>query len=141
MSYQDTWAICTKCGERFVFRIEDQRRQAKRGEEITPPALCPSCQGGRSRPEQPSRSETRSEAKEAEPTVLGPGPHEGSVKWYDTEKGYGFIRHPNGEEVFFHRTGIAPGEVPDFPDDTRVTYCVEHTEKGPQAVEVERMDT
>jgi len=72
--------------------------------------------------------------------VLGAGPHEGSVKWYDPEKGYGFIVHPSGEELFFHRTGIAPGELADFPDGTRVTYLIEQTEKGLQAADVARMD-
>ena len=38
------------------------------------------------------------------------------------------------------RTGIAPGEVPSFPDGTRVTFCVEQSEKGPQAADVARMD-
>ena len=79
-------------------------------------------------------------AKSKPPAVLDAGPHEGSVKWYDQEKGYGFVVHPSGEELFFHRTGIAPGERPDFPDGTRVTYCVEQTEKGPQAADVARMD-
>jgi CspA family cold shock protein len=71
--------------------------------------------------------------------MYDPGPHEGSVKWYDGDKGYGFIVHSDGEEIFFHRTGIAPGEDPHFPDGTRVTYCIEQTDKGPQAVDVERM--
>jgi CspA family cold shock protein len=62
------------------------------------------------------------------------------VKWYDGERGYGFIIHPSGEEIFFHRTGVAPGERPYFPDGTRVTYLIEETEKGPQAVDVARMD-
>jgi CspA family cold shock protein len=141
MSYQDTWATCTQCGKQFIFRVEDQRRQARRGEEITPPEQCPSCQ-------TPARRETRSqprpkpavEQETRKPESLGPGPHEGHVKWYDGEKGYGFIIHQGGEEVFFHRTGIAPGELPDFPDGTRVTYVIEQTEKGPQAIDVERMD-
>jgi len=72
--------------------------------------------------------------------VLEPGPHDGTVKWYDTEKRYGFIIHPNGEEIFFHYSGIMPGEKPYFPDGTRVTYLVEQTEKGPQAVDVARMN-
>jgi len=62
------------------------------------------------------------------------------VKWYDTEKGYGFIVQHSGDEIFFHRTGIASGEQPFFPDGTRVTYLVEHTGRGPQAVDVARMD-
>jgi CspA family cold shock protein len=137
MTYQDTWAICTQCGKQFVFRIEQQRRQAERGEEITPPELCPSCQD-RAPTKQRTRPRRESPSKPVT-TELGPGPHEGNVKWYDPEKGYGFIVHPGGEEVFFHRTGIAPGETPDFADGTRVTYCIEQTEKGPQAVDVERL--
>jgi CspA family cold shock protein len=138
MTYQDTWAICTQCGRQFVFRIEQQRRLAERGEEITPPEFCPACQdraptGHCARPRRGSPS--RSAA-----TELGSGPYEGNVKWYDPEKGYGFIVHPGGEEVFFHRTGIAPGETLDFADGTRVTYCIERTEKGPQAIDVERLE-
>jgi len=143
MSYQDTWVICTKCGAQFVFRIEDQRRQAERGAEVTPPELCPSCRGsGRveHRPEPQSQPRPAAERKPRDATTLGPGPHEGSVKWYDPEKGYGFILHSDGEEIFFHRTGIAPGETPRFPDGAQVTYLVEQSEKGPQAVDVARMD-
>jgi CspA family cold shock protein len=146
MPYQDTWAVCTKCGQQFIFRVEDQRRQAKRGEEVTPPGLCPSCRApsrAARRPEPQRESRPRPVAEKPQqpaPAALGAGPHEGQVKWYDREKGYGFIVHPGGEELFFHRTGLAPGEVPDFPDGTRVTYCIEQTEKGPQAVDVERMD-
>ena len=155
MGYQDTWAVCTKCGKQFVFRIEDQRKQAQRGEQITPPALCPACQAQprgeyqareyqdreyQDRPRREARPRPRPERKPAAPPVLGPGPHEGTVKWYDTEKGYGFITQQNGDEIFFHRTGVAPGERPFFPDGTEVTYMIEETEKGPQAVEVARMD-
>ena len=146
MTYQDTWAICKECGKQFVFRVEDQRRQAERGGEITPPERCPSCRGEAKpvyRPEPRREPRPRPVAKR-EPQQgadeLEYGPHEGSVKWYDTEKGYGFIVHSSGIEVFFHRTGLAAGEVPNFPDGTSVTYCIEKTDKGPQAVEVERME-
>ena len=153
MAYQDTWAVCTKCGEQFVFRVEDQRRQAERSEEITPSELCPSCRGvTRAEPErrsgererrpEPRRERSSRPAQKPRKAAadLEPGPHEGSVKWYDREKGYGFIVHSNGDELFFHRTGLAPGESPDFPDGVQVTYCIEKTDKGPQAVDVERME-
>ena len=161
MAYQDTWAICTKCGNQFVFRIEEQRRQAERGGEVTPPELCPSCRAparathhrepGREPTPRPRREPTprprreptprpRAEQPRKTPAVPEPGPHEGSVKWYDSEKGYGFIVQQSGDEIFFHRTGIAPGETPRFPDGTRVTFLVEETSKGPQAVDVARMD-
>lgn len=119
MVYRDTWATCEKCGKRFIFTIEEQRRLAELGFEVLPPPLCPSCQ------------------KETE---LAPGPHEGVIKWYDPDRGYGFIIQRSGSEIFFHRTGIVPGEMPDFPNGTRVTYLVEQTRRGPQAVEVARMN-
>jgi CspA family cold shock protein len=62
------------------------------------------------------------------------------VKWFDKEKGYGFIAQANGDDIFFHRTGLASGDYADIQDNTRVTYCIEHTEKGPQAVDIERLD-
>jgi CspA family cold shock protein len=89
------------------------------------------------------RHETTPSSKEdkVEATVaLGPGPHEGTVKWFDSEKGYGFLAHPDGTEIFFHRSGIAPGEAPNFPDGAPVTFLIEQAEKGPQAVDVARMD-
>jgi len=119
MPYRDTWVTCEKCGKRFVFTVEEQRRLANLGFEIAPPTLCPACR------------------KEAQ---LSPGPHEGVVKWYDPEKGYGFITQRDGNDIFFHRTGIAPGETPRFPDGTKVTYLIEQSSKGPQAVEVARME-
>ncbi|HXF70661.1 MAG TPA: cold shock domain-containing protein [Thermoflexus sp.] len=57
------------------------------------------------------------------------------MKWFNPEKGYGFIRCEDGTEIFFHRTGIArPGLV--LEADQPVTFEVELTPKGPQAVRV-----
>ncbi|NLE45732.1 MAG: cold shock domain-containing protein [Chloroflexi bacterium] len=139
MSYQDTWATCTSCGARFVFRIEEQRQQTQRGEPLTPPELCPSCRGGAPQPEPRERLSQPERPHSTKKEVIGPGPHEGAVKWYDNEKGYGFITQSDGKDIFFHRTGIAPVEKPAFPDGTSVTYCIEQSERGPQAVEVERL--
>jgi CspA family cold shock protein len=154
MSYRDTMVVCEECGKEFIFRVEQQREQAARGEEIAPPALCPSCRGvtspGRAahearraerQPEPRRETAPSSKAEKVEATVaLGPGPHEGTVKWFDSEKGYGFLAHPDGAEIFFHRSGVAPGERVHFPDGARVTFLIEQTEKGPQAVDVARMD-
>ena len=115
MPYRDTWVTCEQCGRRFVFTVEEQRRQAESGIEVTPAALCANCD------------------KETE---LSPGPHEGVVKWYDPEKGYGFIVHRGRDDIFFHRSGITVGGPESFADGTRVTYLLEQTQKGPQAIEV-----
>lgn len=154
MPYRDTLVTCATCGKDFIFRVEDQRRQSQRGEEIAPPASCPACRGvtrperaahgawGEERRPEPRRETApSSKAEKVEATVaLGPGPHEGTVKWFDGEKGYGFLAHPDGAEIFFHRSGIAPGEGVDFPDGAPVTFLIEQSEKGPQAVDVARMD-
>ncbi len=147
MPYRDTMVVCEECGKEFIFRVEEQRNLAARGEEVTPPALCPDCRGVTSsehrterRSEPTKKPEIKAERKMEATVALGPGPHEGAVKWFDAGKGYGFIAHPSGEEIFFHRSGIAPGEEPHFPDDTPVTFLIEQTEKGPQAVDVARMN-
>jgi CspA family cold shock protein len=143
MPYRDTVAVCEICGKEFIFRVEEQREMAVRGEEVVPPALCPEHrrEAGVERTPKPERkTETKAESKMEATVALGPGPHEGIVKWFDAGKGYGFIAHPSGEEIFFHRSCLAPGEEPHFPDGTPVTFLIEQTEKGPQAVDVARMD-
>lgn len=117
MPYRDTWATCQKCGRRFVFTVEEQRRLTKLGFDVSIPSLCPQCE------------------KAAE---LGPGLHRGVVKWYDPDKGYGFIVQRSGNELFFHRTGIAVegDERLRLKDGVPVTYRVKVTDRGPQAVEV-----
>lgn len=117
MPYRDTWANCEKCGKQFIFTVEEQRRLSNLGFEVAVPTLCPAC--------------TRTEE-------LGPGVHEGVVKWYDPDKGYGFIIQRSGNEIFFHRSGIrAEGEDRlRIRDGARVTYRVEPSGRGPQAVDV-----
>jgi CspA family cold shock protein len=153
MPYRDTWTECTQCGKQFVFRVEEQRQLDSRGEEIVPPQQCPACSGkdfaplqqSRSRSEPPRSPQSRRtkppetpRPKTTEP--LGHGPHEGEVKWFSAEKGYGFLVHPGGQEIFFHRSSLAPGEVEHVRDGMRVTFLVEETERGPQAIDVERLD-
>jgi len=133
MKYRDTWAVCTRCGEKFIFRVEEQREMNERGKPITPPPLCPDCRS--------TAPPITAYDSQSEPVAeLDAGPYEGVVKWFDEGKGYGFIIQSDGNEIFFHRTGIAPGEPLDFSEGTRVTYCVEQTPKGPQAIDVERME-
>lgn len=147
MPYRDVWAECTECGKEFVFRVEEQRRQDQLGQEISPPDCCPSCRGDRPasratrRAEATSRAPSRAERSQPrEKAPLGHGPHEGEVKWFSREKGYGFLVHPSGQDIFFHRTSLAPGEVEHVRDGMRVSFLIEETERGPQAVDVERLE-
>ena len=153
MPYRDSWATCGQCGKQFVFRIEEQRRLDAQGQEVVPPDSCPVCRGvartqprpaPAARPAPPARPRREPRSREAprrpEREPLGHGPHEGEVKWFSVEKGYGFLVHSNGQEVFLHRSGIAPGETEHLQDGTRVTFLVEESERGPQAVDVERLN-
>jgi len=144
MPYQDTWAVCTQCGRRFIFRVEDQRRQSELGEPITPPQLCPSCQKETRRQGETEQSERTEVAASTQPPGLrgqapDTGSYEGVVKWFNGEKGYGFIAQRNADDIFFHRTGFSMVEGGEIEEDTPVRYRIEHTEKGPQAVDIERL--
>ena len=144
MPYRDTWATCENCEDKFIYRIEDQRRQAERGDQATLRMLCRVCSGKPPRPsEQAPRRESRTTERPVSvpkpPAAIGAGPHEGTVKWFSNQKGYGFIVHASGDEVFFHSSGVMPGETLHFPDGEAVTYLIEETEKGPQAVDVAKM--
>jgi CspA family cold shock protein len=153
MPYRDMWATCDECGNRFVFRIEEQRRLDSQGQEVVPPELCPTCRvTARTQPSTrpvsrpaPTARTRRPRTRRDEPAPqprepLGHGPHEGEIKWFSAGKGYGFVIHPSGQEVFLHRSGIAPGEMEHLQEGTRVTFLVEETERGPQAVDVERLN-
>ncbi|MBN1954782.1 MAG: cold shock domain-containing protein [Anaerolineae bacterium] len=118
MSYRDVWVECEECGKKFVFTVEEQRQIAKTGQEVAQPTLCHHCLQAES----------------------GPGPFEGTVKWYDSEKGYGFIVQRSGNEIFFHRSGIISDGPVNLPDGTAVTYLVEDSPKGPRAVDVASME-
>jgi cold shock protein len=59
----------------------------------------------------------------------------GKVKWFSTEKGYGFIEQEEGKDVFVHVTGLAPG-VQSLADGQDVEFEVSQGQKGPQASDV-----
>lgn len=60
---------------------------------------------------------------------------EGTVKWFSTEKGYGFIRQDEGDDIFVHVRGLAAG-VTSLRENERVEFEIGEGRKGPQAVEV-----
>ena len=62
---------------------------------------------------------------------------EGTVKWYNDMKSYGFIQTPDGKDVFVHRSALAEGTV--LREGDNVEFEVEETEKGLQAINVKKV--
>jgi CspA family cold shock protein len=64
----------------------------------------------------------------------------GNVKWFDPEKGWGFIRLENGDEVFVHHSDIQGEGFRSLRDGAEVELEVEQVDRGPRARNVIRLD-
>jgi len=62
----------------------------------------------------------------------------GTVKWFNAEKGYGFIRQENGEDVFVHYSAIAGDGFKSLEEGQQVQFDVAPGRKGPQATNVSK---
>ena len=61
----------------------------------------------------------------------------GTVKWFSSDKGYGFITQDDGgKDVFVHHSAIRGEESKRLAEGARVEYEVEEGPKGPQARDV-----
>ena len=61
---------------------------------------------------------------------------EGTVKWFNSSKGYGFIEREGGDDVFVHYSAIQSDGYRTLHEDQRVEFSIEEGPKGPQAVDV-----
>ena len=61
---------------------------------------------------------------------------QGTVKWFNDSKGYGFISRADGDDVFVHFSSIAGDGFKSLQEGDEVTFEVEESERGPQAVSV-----
>ena len=62
---------------------------------------------------------------------------EGTVKWFNSEKGYGFLAPDGGgADVFVHYSAIQSGGYKSLDEGQRVSFDVEQGQKGPQATQV-----
>jgi CspA family cold shock protein len=60
----------------------------------------------------------------------------GTVKWFNEKKGYGFIEQEDGPDVFVHHTGINSSGFRTLNEGDQVTFDIEQGQKGPSAVNV-----
>jgi len=64
----------------------------------------------------------------------------GTVKWFNSSKGYGFITRESDSDVFVHYTGIQGTGFRTLNEGEAVEFDIEETEKGPQAVNVNKVE-
>lgn len=60
----------------------------------------------------------------------------GKVKWFNTEKGYGFIQREDGKDVFVHYSAIQSEGFKNLTEGQDVEFDIVEGEKGPQAANV-----
>lgn len=63
----------------------------------------------------------------------------GTVKWFNNQKGYGFISDEAGNDVFVHYTGLNMEGFKSLEEGQEVEYDVTEGAKGPQAVNVTKL--
>ena len=64
----------------------------------------------------------------------------GTVKWFNDDKGFGFITpDESGKDLFVHYSGIATDGFRSMPEGARVSYEAEAGDRGPKAVNVQRL--
>lgn len=61
---------------------------------------------------------------------------EGTVKWFNNKKGWGFIQKDDGSDVFVHYSAIAGDGFKSLNEGDKVNFEVQNGEKGPAAANV-----
>lgn len=123
-------AVCSECG-------------AETQVPFTPvegrPVFCKNCyQSKRGAP--PARGSGRSSGPApSSATPLGPR-QQGTVKWFNEAKGFGFIRDEAGEDIFVHFSAIQGGGFKTLQEGDRVEFDVVPGAKGRQAANVSRVN-
>ena len=60
----------------------------------------------------------------------------GTVKWFDDDKGFGFIEQENGPDVFVHHSAIKATGYKSLSEGNRITFDIEQGKKGLSALNV-----
>ena len=63
----------------------------------------------------------------------------GTVKWFNNQKGYGFISDESGKDVFVHYSGLVGDGFKSLDEGQAVEFEVQDGAKGPQAVHVKKL--
>lgn len=64
---------------------------------------------------------------------------QGTVKWFNAEKGFGFISTEEGQDVFAHFSQIQSDGFKSLEDGQKVAFDVEEGQRGPQATNIVKL--
>lgn len=64
---------------------------------------------------------------------------QGTVKWFNAQKGFGFIQREGGSDVFVHFSAIQGSGYRELSEGERVEFTIAEGPKGPQAADVIRL--
>lgn len=64
---------------------------------------------------------------------------EGTVKWFDARKGYGFIQQEEGEDIFVHQSDIQGEGYRTLNEGDKVKFDIVEGDKGPKAANVAKI--
>lgn len=64
----------------------------------------------------------------------------GTVKWFDESKGYGFITKEDGTDIFVHYSSIQGSGFKSLVEGDSVSFDVEEGERGPKAINVVKLN-
>lgn len=63
----------------------------------------------------------------------------GTVKWFNEQKGFGFISQDGGKDVFVHHSAIQASGFRNLTEGQKVSFEIEDTPKGQSAVKVQAL--
>ena len=96
---------------------------------IRKPAAANNSRASSSKPSKASKSKQK-------PKAVQGNNEEGTVKWFDSKKGYGFITRAMGEDIFVHFRSIQSNGYRSLQEGQAVKFIVTKGDKGPQAEDI-----
>ena len=122
-TFEDRTLHCRDCNAPFIWTAAEQRFYADKGLKHQP-ARCKGC-----------RERIKVGPAAAEQGVMG------TVRWFDSAKGYGFIsRGDEKREVFVHYTAIVGNGYRSLAEGQSVIFDLHNTPKGPHAANVRAVE-